>query len=83
MLQVPANLSGLINGRFEQGLTGPLTATIGREAAINLADERKSAKHQLRPDTGLSDSSNKADIRATQGIQHAFSICARRSPISA
>lgn len=34
MLHVPANLSGSINGRFEQGLTGPLTATIGRESAV-------------------------------------------------
>ena len=27
---------------------------LGREAAIDLTDERRSAKHQLRPDTGLS-----------------------------
>jgi hypothetical protein len=37
---------------------------IGREAAIDLTDERRSAKHQLRPDTGLSGSSNEADIDA-------------------
>ena len=36
--------------------------SFGREAAIDLSDERRSAKHQLGPDTGLSAQSNNAAI---------------------
>ena len=32
----------------------------GREAAIASEDERRSAKHHFRPNTGLSSSSNEA-----------------------
>jgi hypothetical protein len=37
--------------------------TIGREAAIALEDERRSAKHQLRPNIGLSGSSNEVPVK--------------------
>jgi hypothetical protein len=39
------------------------TAANGREAAIALEDERRSAKHQLRPNIGLSGSSNEVPVK--------------------